>query len=181
MGVETPEGTMVSNAVYVSIDGELSGVFAVSLSRSKAAAAGLNTLCSYRGLRPVLVTGDFILTEEFIRSKFGVNTRKISFPEYEVRAELAAREASEEAPALALMTREGLAPMAFAVTGARAVRTAARIGLVIHLLGGILGLCIMLTLSIFHAAELMTPMNMLLYQLIWMIPGLLVTEWTRSV
>ena len=29
--------------------------------------------------------------------------------------------------------------------------------------------------------ELLTPTNILLYQLIWAIPGLLVTEWTRVV
>jgi hypothetical protein len=31
------------------------------------------------------------------------------------------------------------------------------------------------------AKGLMTPVNMLLYQLIWMLPGLPVTEWTRVV
>ena len=31
------------------------------------------------------------------------------------------------------------------------------------------------------AEQLLTPANMFLYQLIWMIPGLLITEWTRSI
>lgn len=180
MGVEIPEGTMVSQAVYVAVDGELCGVFAVSCARTKTASLGLHALCSYRSLRPVLVTGDFMLTEEFIRATFGVNTRRISFPEYPVRAELAAREAEPEAKALALSTREGLASYACAVAGARSVRTAGTIGLVIHLLGGILGLCIIAVLAVLNAGSLITPVNMLLYQLVWMIPGLLVTEWTRT-
>ena len=28
---------------------------------------------------------------------------------------------------------------------------------------------------------ILTPMNVLLYGLIWMIPGLLITEWTRAI
>jgi len=27
--------------------------------------------------------------------------------------------------------------------------------------------------------HLLTPVNMLLYQLVWMLPGLMITEWTR--
>ena len=51
----------------------------------------------------------------------------------------------------------------------------------IHLLGGILGLVIMLILGYLGSVELLTPTNVLLYQLIWAVPGLLVTEWTRTV
>ena len=180
MGVEIPEGTMVSQAMYVAVDGELCGVFAVSCAKTKGAASGLGTLCSYRGLRPVLVTNDFMLTEEFIHDKFGVNTRKMVFPEYGVRKELASVEPEADAPALALTTRDGLASFAFAVTGARSVRTASLIGLVIHLVGGILGMGIIAVLAVLSARGLMTPVNMLLYQLVWMIPGLMVTEWTRA-
>jgi hypothetical protein len=39
----------------------------------------------------------------------------------------------------------------------------------------------MLLLGLLGAEELLTPMNFLLYELLWMIPGLLITEWTRSV
>ena len=70
---------------------------------------------------------------------------------------------------------------AYAVTGAKALRTATKLGVIIHLLGGILGLIIMLVLAILGNTELLTPTNILLYQLVWAIPGLLVTEWTRTV
>ena len=181
MGVEMPEGTRVNQAVYVAIDGSLSGVFAVSYAKVKSAATGLTTLCAYRRLTPVLTAGDFMLTEGFLRSKFGINTRRIAFPNRDVRAQLAERQPEEEAPALALTTAEGLASAAYAVTGARALRSAVTVGVVIHMLGGILGLLIVLALTIVGAGHLLTPSNILLYELIWMIPGLLITEWTRSV
>ena len=40
---------------------------------------------------------------------------------------------------------------------------------------------LILTLTVLGALELLTPANMFLYHLVWMIPGLLITEWTRSV
>ena len=181
LGVEVPEGVMVSQAVYVAIDGELCGVFAVSTTKTKAAAQGLATLCSYRSLKPMLVTGDFMLTEDFIRDSFGVNSRRIQFPPFEVRAQLAQKQAEKGAPALAMTTKDGLASFAYAITGARSVRTAAMLGTIIHLVGGALGLVIILVLTILNAFALLSPVNMLLYQLIWMIPGLLITEWTRSI
>lgn len=181
MGVDMPKGTKVNQAVYVAVDGQLCGVFAVTYSKVKSSAAGLTTLCAYRRLTPVLVTGDFMLTESFIRGKFGVNTRRIAFPTRNVRAELAQREAAPENTALALTTKEGLAGMAYAVTGARALRGSCVAGTVVHMLGGILGILIVAALVAVGADHLLTSYNILLYQLLWMVPGLLITEWTRSV
>lgn len=181
MGVDMPEGTRVSQAVYVAINGSLCGVFAFSYSKVKSAAVGLTTLCAYRGLTPVLTGGDFMLTENFLRSKFGVNTRRMVFPNWGVRQQLREKKPREGAPALALMTQEGLPSAAYAVTGARALRTAMKAGVAVHMLGGILGLVIMLVLALVNANYLLTPTNMLLYVFLWMIPGVLITEWTRSV
>ena len=181
MGVEIPEGMRVDQAVYVAIDGELSGLFAITYGKARSAAAGLGTLCAYRGLTTVVTTGDFMVTQSFVRSKFGINTRRMAFPEPGVRAELAAAQRPEDAPSLAMTTQTGLAPIAYAVTGARALRTAANLGMIVHMIGGIVGLAMMAVLAVMGFAQLLTPANMFLYELVWMVPGLLITEWTRSV
>lgn len=181
MGVEIPEGISVNQAVYAAIDGELCGVFAVSYAKVKSSAAGMRALCAYRGLRPVLITGDFMLTEEFIRSRFSVNTRRICCPERSVRAELKEKEPEADTPAAALVTTEGLMPFAYAAVGARSVRTASILGTILHMFGGILGLSMMLILAVLGVGELLTPANLFLYELVWIIPGLLITEWTRTV
>ena len=181
MGVEIPEGIRVNQAVYVAIDGELCGLFAITYERDQRIAVALRTLCSYGGLQAVLVTEDFMLTESFVRGKFGVRTRRLVFPEPDVRQQLRKAVPEEDVTALALMTREGLAPMAFAVTGARVLRTACIWGAAIHILAGILGIAMMLILTWFGSLHLLTPANMFLYELVWLIPGLLITEWTRSV
>ena len=181
MGVEIPDGTMVNQAIYCAIDGQLSAVFAIAYAKMKSAAAGLVTLSGYRRLTPVLLSGDFMINESFLRSKFGINTRRIAFPSWEVRKELRQVHPNAEAKAYALTTQESLASLAYAVTGSRAVRTASRAGLVIHMIGGIVGMLTMAALAYLGSAHLLAPVNVLLYQLVWMIPGLLITEWTRSV
>ena len=110
-----------------------------------------------------------------------MNTRRIAFPEREVRMQLTEKKPSEEAVGRMLSTSGSVLSFAYGVAGARAVRTAWILGAVIHLLGGILGLVMMLVLAILGAQELLTPMNLLVYELVWLIPGLLITEWTRTV
>ncbi len=181
MGVEIPEGIKVNQAVCVAIEGELCGLFAITYEKAKAAVAGLSVLCAYRGLSPVIVTDDFTITESFIRNRFGVKTRKIRFPEREDRQRMRAAEVEPGTGALLLVTSEGLLPFAYGVAGARSLRTASILGTVIHMIGGIVGVGMMAVLTALGALELLTPANMFLYQLVWMIPGILITEWTRQI
>ena len=181
MGVHIPDGTMVNQAVYAAIDGELSAVVAISYAKMRSSAAGLVSLTGCRRLTPVMLTRDFMLTESFLRSKFSVRTRKMVFPDQQTRDALAAIQADPEADVLALTTRQDLASYIYAITGSSALRTASRLGVAIHLLGGIVGIAIMLVIAYLGSTQLLTPINILLYQLVWMIPGLLITEWTRSV
>lgn len=181
MGVEVPESIRVSHAIGISIDGELCGLFALAYDKVKRAAAGFATLCGYRRLRPLLTTGDFMLTESFLRGKFGIDPRKLQRPSGEQLAQLKEKTLEPDAPVYALSTAEGLAPFAYCVTGARAVRSACTVGVVVHLVGGILGMLMMLVLAILGHRELLTPVSMFLYELIWMVPGLLITTWTRNI
>ena len=181
MGVEIPEGTMVNQAVYVAVDGQLCAVYAITYAKMRSSAAGLVTLCGYSKLTPVMLCDDFMLTESFLQAKFDIKTRRMAFPDREVSQQLRQVQPAPEAPVLAMTTREELVSVAYAVTGARALRTAAKLGVTIHLIGGILGMLIMLVLALLGNTDLLTPTNILLYQLVWAIPGLLVTEWTRIV
>jgi len=179
MGVEIPSGMRVNQAICVAIEGELCGLFALTFENARTAAEGLAILCSGRGSNPILATDDFLLSQSFIRSRFGVNPRKLRFPEHTLRKELQSKQPDEGAPAVMLVTREGLAAYACGVSGAKALRTASTLGVVVHMLGGILGLAIMVLLTMLGRWDLLTPVNMFAYQLVWMIPGLLITEWTR--
>lgn len=181
MGVELPEGLRVSQAVCVAVDGVLSGLFAISYEKTRSATGGLHTLCSYRNLQPMLCDGDFLLSPGFLRARFGINPKKLRIADAELRAAMAEKKPEEAAPALVLSTQRGLAPLAYGITGARALHTASWLGLWVHIAGGVIGIGIMLTLTIIGAAHLLTPLPVFLYQLVWSIPGILITEWARLV
>ena len=181
MNIHIPEGTMVSQAVYAAIDGQLCAVFAISYAKMRSAAAGIVSLCGNRKITPVLTGIDFMLTDTLLRTKFGVNTRRIAFPDQEIRSDLSVHSTDFEAPVLALATRDDLASYAYAVSGASALRTSCRLGTAINLISGILGMLIMAALAYLGTTDLLTPVHILLYQLVWLIPGLLITEWTRTV
>lgn len=179
MGVEVPEGIRVNQAVYIGIDGELCGLVAVTYVKDRDSAAGLSTLCASRGLYPVLTTGDFMLTPDFIRSKFNVSTKSIQFPEQPERVQLAKKQPDKDMPALALTTRDNFSSYAACVAGARSLKTAQKLGLAVHIFAGIVGIGLIAAVAVLGAVDRLTPINMLLYQLVWLVPGWLLTEWTR--
>ncbi len=181
MDIQVPDNAKISQAIYVAIDGELCGLFAMHYEKTKSSAAGLSTLSAYRNLYCVLTSSDFTMTHSAIGNRFGIKTKRLLLPECDLRAQLQQKEADADAQALLLTTAEGLAPIAYGVTGARVLKMANKLGAGIHMAGGILGLVIMAVLVALGALELLTPANMFLYQLVWLIPGLLVTEWTRAI
>lgn len=181
MGVEIPEGLRVDQAVCVAIDGELCGIFALTYDRSVTVAAALHTLSSCLGIKPLLTNTDFMLTKSFIRAKFGIRPKKLLIPEHEQCEELKEKTLDEDAPALLLTTKEGVGPLAFGVTGARALHTAGWMGAVLQLIGGLVGLAVVAILVLKNGAAMLTPDNMFLFQLVWLIPAFLISEWTRTV
>ena len=179
MEVELPQGAAIADAVYVAVDGELSGVYAVSFGCDKSSAAGLRNLCSWRSLSPVLVSSDCMLSPRFIREKLGVKPRRMQFPQRPERQELAAIQPAEDAPVLALTTKPGLASKTYALNCAWALRSSLSTGANIHMLGGVMGLLLATILIIMLAFEMLSPTNLLLYTMLWMIPGWLITEQPR--
>lgn len=181
MGVELSEVSRIPHAVYAAVNQSLCAVVAVNFSRSKSSAAGLRTLCDSSHVRPILVDCDFAMTGYFLEQKLGVDTRRMQFPDCMTRMTLAEKKLPEEPPVIGLATRTGLAQRAFVVTGGAALRSAWRYGAAVHILGGGIGFLAVTLLALSKAVALLTPYNLLLYGFVWMIPGLLVADWTRNV
>ncbi len=181
MGVVLPEGARIPHGVYAAVNQSLCAVFAVSFTRSKSSASGLRTLCDSSHVRPILVDCDFALTGSFLEQKLGVNIHSMHFPDSMTRMKLSQKKPAPDAPAIALVTRSGLAQRAYAVTGGAALRAAWRAGTGVHILGGGIGFLAVAILALQGGLALLTPYNLLLYGFVWMVPGLLMAEWTRSV
>lgn len=181
MRVDVPKEAQIPYAVYTAVDGVLSGVFALRYSRFKPAAAGLRNLCGNGRMTPLFIGHDFLLTGKFLRDKLKVNTKRLRFPDREVRTQLMGKMPEENAPVVALTVRKGLVQRSYAITGAWALQTAQKGGALIHIIGGGIGMAAVAVLALIGATHLLTPANLLLYSLIWMVPGWLITQWTRYI
>ena len=181
MDVQIPTGIRAKQPVCIAIGGELAACFPLVFAKLKSVGAGLSALCGQRKLTRVMTGSNFILDETFLREKFRVDTRRISFPSLSERERLAAWDPAEghSAP-IALTTQEGLAGHAVAIAGARSLRIAATAGAAVHILGGLVGLAAVVILTLMNRTDLMTPANLLLLELIWAVPGLMISEWTRN-
>ena len=180
-GIQIPENALVEQAVYFAMGGQLAAVFALNYNRTRSSAGGLITLGSCRKIRPMVLAKDFTITARLLQDKFGIKTKRYDFPDRELRRELADSQPDPELIAGALSTQQHLASAAYAVSGAKSLRTASRVGMVLHIFAGVVGLLIMAALAYLGDMQLLSPFNILLYQLVWLVPGLLITEWTRTV
>ena len=181
MGVDADESLYIGQSICVAIDGELSGMFAITYDKNKASAAGLQTLCAYGGLRATVVAADTMLTGSFLHKKFGVRPQRLHFPDYPTRQALRSTQPEEDSKPIVLATKPGLAVSAYGITGARSAYTASILGTIVQMIGGAVGLVMLAILVVIGALHLITPVNMFLYQLIWLVPGWLITEWTRAI
>jgi len=73
------------------------------------------------------------------------------------------------------MSKGSFLSYASAVTGGRLLPRAVHSAVAVALIGGILGMALMAVLTYLGAVEAASAANLLLYQLLWLIPGLLIT------
>ena len=180
MGVDLPEGTRVSQAVYVAVNGFLGGVFAVNYAVTRASAGGLSTLVRSSGVTPVLTAQDFVITPQFLHVRFKTNPNKIVFPNPRERTALSQRRPSEQAQQIALLTRPEFSALAKSVTCGRTLYSSALWSTAVGLVSGILGLGMAGILVWIGAFGTLTAGNLLLYALLWSIPMWILTGLVRS-
>ena len=178
-GIAVPAESKESLAIYTAVDNQLCGIFSISCQRSKSTLAGIRPICGDRHFKVVLATCNFLLTPKFLHNQLSLNVRRITFPTRQQRLDITHAVVEEHTPVIALMTKSGLAPKAYALTGARALQRAIRWGAIIHILGGAIGLIAVGVLALNGGMSLLNPTNLLLYSSIWSLPGLLITEHTR--
>ena len=127
------------------------------------------------GLTPILATRDFMITPALVKKRFKVPADRLEFPLVAERTALSAPEAGAKGKQGALMARGSFAGFAAAVTGGRALRRTVHGAVVISLISGILGALLLCVLTYLDAASAASAANLLLYQLLWQVPNLLIT------
>lgn len=181
MGVEIPSGTVVAQGVYAAISGKLAAVYALNYAKMRSAAAGLISLGAVRNITPMVLSRDFMVSGDFLKEKFGVKTNRLLFPDVQEKQALLKTPRDPMADVAALATRTDLVSSVYAISGAGALDASCKMGLWLNIAASVLGLLIMAALAFVGSVNLLTPLRLMLYELVWLVPTWLITEWTRTV
>lgn len=178
MGVHMDAGMKVRRAVYLSINGELACVFAVKYKADPAVGSGLLAMLDHRCFQLTLATRDFLLTPEQIQYKYKIPAKCFRYPRIPARFLLAEQKASGQAQG-AILRQSSFANFAAAACGGRQLYSSTVAGAVLHLLSGIIGLVVTLSLMAVGAFQTASVFKLLVFLLVWALPSVIVSGWTK--
>ena len=179
MGVHMDGGTRVRQALYVSINGELAGLAAVQYTAAPDVRRGLQLIDRSGKLRPVLATRDFMITPALLKAKFKIRPEHIVRPNARERAELAARPIDPNSAQSALMSGYHFGTFAGVAVGGRLLKLAVQLGLLLALGSSLIGMILVTVIGCTGSVTVLSAFHLLLFLLVWLIPGLLLASWTR--
>jgi len=162
MGVLLPAGLNLKTGVYLAVDRTLIAVFSVKYSAAENVDWALHAL-RRNHITPVLAVRDGNITPALLKRKFATDARAV-FPAIAKR--LALSEPSGEGP-YALLYREGLMPYAEIAIGSKRLVRAVRLGTALSLASAVVSLLLSFYLAFIGAYNLLAPLTMLIYLLLW--------------
>ena len=178
MEVPLPQGLHVKNAVFCAIDGDLAGLFALKYTLHGTVEPALYALIQNR-IAPVLATRDFNIIPAMLQQRFKLPADRMEFPAVERRVELSSQEQEHSSVLTAVLCREGVGPFTEAAVGAKRLRTAVRASAWLTCLGSCAGTVLAFYLTFMAAYTSLTPLNLLVFLLMWLVPTVLISNWVN--
>lgn len=175
MNVDLPADVTLRTGVFLAVDKELAAVFAVKYNPAENVDFALQMTRRSR-IQPILASRDPNITPALIRRKFSRNIG-LEYPGLTERVALSEAEKDRGMPR-ALLFREGLLPYAETVAGSLRLCKAVRRAAAISLLGSWAGTLLTFYLTNLGAYELLDPLALELFLLLWTLPVLLMADWT---
>lgn len=172
MDVRLPDDTSLRTGVFLAIDRQLTAIFAVQYDPAENVDFALRIMQHSR-ITAILAVRDPNITPALLKRRFRGGVR-ISYPDLSSRVALSEEE--RDLPR-ALLFREGLLPYAETVVGSRRMCQAVRRTTAISLIGSILGTLLAFYMVFQGAYDLLTPLTLILFLLLWTVPVLLLVDW----
>ena len=168
--VRLPKDLKVPSGLFLAVDGQLTAIFALRYQPSRNVDWALRALRRNR-VTPVLAVRGCNLTPDFLRRSFKVDAKPI-YPDVQTRLTLLEKTRAV-APAHALIYRDGLMPYAETVLGCRKLLLAVRRTGALVCLAAVAGLLLCYYLTGIGGYASLTPLRLVLFQLLWLLPSLL--------
>ena len=175
MNVRLPADVNLRTGVFLAVDKELAAAFAVKYSPSENVDFAMKLMQRSR-IQPILASRDPNITPSLIKRKFSRGAH-MEYPSLSERIALSEAEKDRDLPR-ALLFREGLLPYAETVAGSLRLCKAVRRAAAISLLGSWAGTLLTFYLTSLGAYELLNPLALEVFLLLWTLPVLLMADWT---
>ncbi len=175
MNIRLPGDLNLRTGVFLAVDRHLTAVFAVKYNPAENVDYALRMMQRSR-IQPILASRDPNITPALIRRKFS-KTIHLEYPDLSERIALSEAEKDRDLPR-ALLFREGLLPYAETVAGSLRLCKAVRRAAALSLLGGWAGTLLTFYLTSLGAYDLLNPLALELFLLLWTLPVLLMADWT---
>lgn len=175
MNVRLPADVNLRTGVFLAVDKELAAAFAVKYNPSENVDFALKMMQRSR-IQPILASRDPNITPALIKRKFSRGVH-MEYPSLSERIALSEAEKDRDLPR-ALLFREGLLPYAETVAGSLRLCKAVRRAAAISLLGSWAGTLLTFYLTSLGAYELLNPLALEIFLLLWTLPVLLMADWT---
>lgn len=171
--VTLPHDLKLQTGVFLAIDGVLGAIFVIKYRPSRNVDWALRALRRSK-LRPVLAVRSGNVTPGLLKRKFGVDCKPV-YPNVSARLALSdAMEQRGDAPN-AVIYREGLMPLVETAIGFRRLRNAVGTGTALCYLGAAVGLLLAWYLTSAGSFATLSPLYVLLFLTLWLLPTLLVS------
>ena len=169
MGVRLPQKLISKTAIFTAINGDLAGVFNINYTPVTSVQDALVALLHGRG-EPLFAVRDFNITPLMIRQKFKMPTESFNFPSYADRYRISAAQPGESSQIVAVLSRQGLGPLAGATDKGRRLYSASRLCTVLSILGAFAGIVMMFLLNRSGDFDPNTLSNTLSFMFLWLVP-----------
>lgn len=167
MGVRLPGDINLKTGIFLAVDRELVAVFAVKYHPAETVDFALRML-RRNNVTPILASRDPNITPALLKRKFHKRV-KVEYSSLSSRVALSEPEKRGGMPR-ALLLREGLLPYAETVAGSRRLCSAVRGGTALSLLGSAAGTMLAYYLLGQQAYDLLSPLALEMFLLLWTVP-----------
>lgn len=175
MGIRVNEGKNIKNGVFVVINSEIAGIFALKYYASAQTYGSLHTFKRQK-IKLVLATRDFSITPAMIESIFELKRGTVKSPEVNIRMEISNPEYAEGDEVCGILSRDGIAPFAECVHAAGKLSAAVVSNLIIGTFAGVCGMLLMFYLTYIFSPNAVVPYNVLFYLLLWYLPTFFISH-----
>lgn len=174
MGVRLPRKAASKTTLFTAVNGSLVGFFSIRYTPVSSVQDALVSMLRGRKA-PLFAIRDMNITPLLIKQKFKIPAEGLDFPSFADRFALSAKQPDENTLPAAVLSREGLAPMAeISETGSRLYRTS-RLCTLLSLLGSVLGVLVMFFLCWTKSYDAASVSNAVSFMLLWFVPVLALT------